>query len=141
VPAAVIALLVTALLVVGIRESASANATIVMIKVAVVLLFIAFGAAYVNPENWHPFVPTPTGERGEFGWGGIFTGASVVFFAYIGFDAVSVAARRPKTRKGHADRNPVSLVICTVSISRCRGNDWNRALSAARRSSTNCSGD
>ena len=115
VPAAIIALLVTALLVVGIRESASANATIVMIKVAVVLLFIAFGAAYINADNWSPFIPTPTGERGEFGFGGIVTGASVVFFAYIGFDAVSVAAQEAKNpQKDMPVGILASLVICTI---------------------------
>ena len=115
VPAAVIALLVTALLVIGIRESASANATVVLIKVAVVLLFIAFGAAYVNADNWTPFIPQATGVRGEFGWGGIMTGASVVFFAYIGFDAVSVAAQEAKNpQKDMPIGILASLVICTV---------------------------
>ena len=115
VPAAVIALLVTSLLVIGIRESASANATVVLIKVAVVLLFIAFGAAYVNADNWQPFIPTPTGVRGEFGWGGIMTGASVVFFAYIGFDAVSVAAQEAKNpQKDMPVGILASLLICTV---------------------------
>jgi APA family basic amino acid/polyamine antiporter len=115
IPAVVIALLVTALLVVGIRESASANATIVLIKVAVVLLFIAFGAAYINPENWKPFIPEATGNRGEFGFGGVVTGASVVFFAYIGFDAVSVAAQEAKNpQKDMPIGILASLVICTI---------------------------
>ncbi|HSL72306.1 MAG TPA: amino acid permease, partial [Longimicrobiales bacterium] len=114
-PAAFIALAVTSLLVVGIRESASANATIVMVKVAVVLLFIAFGAAYVNGANYEPFIPTPTGNRGEFGFGGILTGASVVFFAYIGFDAVSVAAQEAKNpQKDMPIGILTSLVICTL---------------------------
>ncbi|MEX2282795.1 MAG: amino acid permease [Gemmatimonadota bacterium] len=115
IPAVVIALLVTALLVIGIKESASANATIVLIKVAVVLLFIAFGAAYVNPENWRPFIPEATGVKGEFGFGGIVTGASVVFFAYIGFDAVSVAAQEAKNpQKDMPTGILMSLLICTV---------------------------
>jgi APA family basic amino acid/polyamine antiporter len=115
VPAFVIAMLVTALLVVGIKESASANATIVMIKVAVVLLFIAFGAAYINADNWKPFIPEPTGVRGEFGFDGIVTGASVVFFAYIGFDAVSVAAQEAKNpQKDMPIGILASLVICTI---------------------------
>ena len=115
IPAAVIALLVTALLVVGIRESASANATIVIIKVAVVLLFIAFGASYVNPDNWSPFIPASTGTFGEFGWSGIVRGAAVVFFAYIGFDAVSVAAQEAKNpQKDMPTGILASLAICTV---------------------------
>jgi APA family basic amino acid/polyamine antiporter len=115
VPAAIIALLVTALLVIGIRESASANATVVLIKVAVVLLFIAFGAAYVNAANWKPFIPPATGVAGEFGWSGIMTGAGVVFFAYIGFDAVSVAAQEAKNpQKDMPIGILASLAICTV---------------------------
>ena len=115
VPAAVIALLVTWLLVVGIKESASANATVVLIKVAVVLLFIAFGAAYVNADNWTPFIPEPTGTRGEYGFFGVVTGASVVFFAYIGFDAVSVAAQEAKNpQKDMPVGILASLLICTV---------------------------
>jgi basic amino acid/polyamine antiporter, APA family len=115
IPAAVIALLVTTLLVVGIKESASANATIVIIKVAVVLLFIAFGASYVNPDNWSPFIPAATGNAGEFGWGGIVRGAAVVFFAYIGFDAVSVAAQEAKNpQKDMPTGILMSLAICTI---------------------------
>jgi basic amino acid/polyamine antiporter, APA family len=114
-PAAFIALAVTALLVVGIRESAGANSVIVLIKVTVVLLFIAFGAAYVNAENWTPFIPEPTGERGEFGMSGILMGAGVVFFAYIGFDAVSVAAQEAKNpQKDMPTGILASLLICTV---------------------------
>jgi APA family basic amino acid/polyamine antiporter len=115
IPAAVIALLVTALLVVGIRESASANATIVIIKVAVVLLFISFGAAFVNADNWSPFIPESTGTFGEFGWSGIVRGAAVVFFAYIGFDAVSVAAQEAKNpQKDMPTGILMSLAICTA---------------------------
>jgi APA family basic amino acid/polyamine antiporter len=115
VPAAIIALLVTALLVVGIKESASANATIVVIKVAVVLLFIAFGVSFVNSDNWSPFIPESTGTFGEFGWSGIVRGAAVVFFAYIGFDAVSVAAQEAKNpQKDMPTGILMSLAICTI---------------------------
>ena len=115
VPAFVISLLVTALLVVGIKESASANAAIVIIKVSVVLLFIAFGAAYVNADNWSPFIPESTGTFGEFGWSGIVRGAAVVFFAYIGFDAVSVAAQEAKNpQKDMPTGILASLAICTA---------------------------
>jgi APA family basic amino acid/polyamine antiporter len=114
-PAAFIALAVTALLVVGIRESAGANSIIVIIKVSVVLLFIAFGAAYVNAENWTPFIPEATGVRGEYGMSGILMGAGVVFFAYIGFDAVSVAAQEAKNpQKDMPTGILASLLICTV---------------------------
>ena len=114
-PAAFIALMVTILLVVGIKESASANAAIVVIKVAVVLLFIAFGAAFVNADNWTPLIPENTGTFGEYGWSGIVRGAAVVFFAYIGFDAVSVAAQEAKNpQKDMPTGILLSLAICTI---------------------------
>jgi APA family basic amino acid/polyamine antiporter len=114
-PAAVIVLLVTALLVVGIRQSADTNTTLVVIKVGVLILFIALGAAYVRRENLVPFIPPNTGEFGHFGFSGVLRGAAVMFFAYVGFDAVSTAAQEA--------RNPgrdmpigilASLLICTV---------------------------
>ena len=114
-PAAFIALAVTSLLIIGIRESASMNALIVLIKVGVVLLFIGFGAAYINADNWQPFIPEATGVRGEFGWSGIFMGAGVVFFAYIGFDAVSVAAQEARNpQKDMPVGILASLAICTL---------------------------
>ena len=114
VPAMVIVGLITILLIIGISESASFNNVIVVIKLAVVFLFIGFGLAYVNRENWEPFIPPPAGP-GKFGWDGIVRGAGVIFFAYIGFDAVSTAAQ--ETRKPQRDM-PIgilgSLAICTV---------------------------
>ena len=114
VPAMVIVGLITILLIIGISESASFNNVIVIIKLAVVFLFIGFGLAYINRENWEPFVPPQTGP-GRFGWDGIVRGAGVIFFAYIGFDAVSTAAQ--ETRKPQRDM-PIgilgSLAICTV---------------------------
>jgi APA family basic amino acid/polyamine antiporter len=114
VPAVVIVLAVTALLVVGIRESANANSAIVAVKVAVVLLFIVAGVAYVRPEHWHPFVPPATGP-GTFGWGGVARGAGVVFFAYIGFDAVSTAAQEARNPQRDMPIGILgSLVVCTL---------------------------
>jgi APA family basic amino acid/polyamine antiporter len=114
-PAILIVLAVTALLVRGIQESASANAVIVVVKVAVVLLFIAAGMAYVNPENWQPFIPENTGNYGEYGFSGIVRGAGVVFFAYIGFDAVSTAAQEAKNPQRDMPIGILgSLVICTI---------------------------
>jgi len=113
-PALLIILAVTVLLVIGIQESANANAAIVIVKVSVVLLFIAAGIAYVQPTNWHPFVPPATGP-GTFGWGGIARGAGVVFFAYIGFDAVSTAAQEAKNPQRDMPIGILgSLVICTI---------------------------
>ncbi|MEI6577059.1 MAG: amino acid permease [Bacteroidota bacterium] len=96
VPAMFIIFLLSALLVIGIRESANFNNIMVMIKVSVILLFIAIGIAFIKTANWHPFIPANTGVWGHFGWSGIFRGAGVIFFAYIGFDAVSTAAQEAR---------------------------------------------
>src|SRR4026208_2426591 len=95
-PAMVLIALMTTLLVIGIKESARFNNFIVILKITIVLLVIGFGFMYVNQENWHPFIPPNTGEYGHYGWSGIVRGAAVVFFAYIGFDAVSTAAQEAK---------------------------------------------
>jgi APA family basic amino acid/polyamine antiporter len=114
-PAMFIILAVTAVLVRGIKESARINTVIVFVKVLVVLLFIAFAARFVNPANWHPFVPPNDGTFGRYGVSGVLQGATMVFFAYIGFDAVSTAAQ--ETRNPQKDL-PIgilgSLAICTV---------------------------
>ncbi len=114
VPAMVIVGLISILLIIGIQESSRFNNIIVVVKVAVVLAFIAFGAAYINRENWEPFIPTMT-EPGHFGWSGIVRAAGVIFFAYIGFDAVSTAAQETKNPKRDMPIGILgSLVICTV---------------------------
>src|SRR5262249_8285647 len=98
-PAAGIVVVITALLIAGTRESARLNNVMVVLKLTVVVAFIALGAAYVNPANWQPFIPDNTGKFGSFGASGILRGAAIVFFAYIGFDAVSNCAqeaRRPQ---------------------------------------------
>ena len=114
-PAVVIIAFVTALLVVGIRESANVNNVIVIIKVAVVVLFIALAAQAINPANWQPFIPENTGVREHYGWTGIMAGAGIVFFAYIGFDAVSTAAQEAKNPQRDMPIGIiVSLLICTL---------------------------
>ena len=114
-PAMVIVGLVTYVLVKGIRESANVNSVIVFIKLAVVLLFVAAGVSYVNSANWHPFIPPNTGETGHFGFTGIVRGAGVVFFAYIGFDAVSTAAQEARNPQKDMPFGILgSLVICTA---------------------------
>jgi APA family basic amino acid/polyamine antiporter len=95
-PAVFIVGIITVLLVIGIKESASFNNVMVIIKVMVILVFIAVGIAYINVDNWSPFIPENTGKTGEYGWSGILRGAGVIFFAYIGFDAVSTAAQEAK---------------------------------------------
>ncbi len=114
-PAVIITVLVTILLVIGIQESASVNSAIVIVKVAVVLLVIAAGSMFVNTANWHPFIPENTGTFGQYGWSGIVRGAGVIFFAYIGFDAVSTAAQEAKNPQRDMPIGILgSLVICTV---------------------------
>jgi APA family basic amino acid/polyamine antiporter len=115
VPAATIIIILTAILVRGTKESSSFNNIIVVIKVMVVLAVIFFGAGYVNDANWTPLVPENTGEFGSYGWSGVVRGASVVFFAYIGFDAVSTAAQEAHTPQRDVPIGILgSLVICTV---------------------------
>ena len=94
--AAGIVLVMTAVLVVGIQASANLNAVIVVVKVSVILVFIGAGAFYVRAEHWTPFIPANTGEFGRFGYTGVVRGAAVVFFAYMGFDAVATAAQEAK---------------------------------------------
>ena len=114
-PAALILIVVTGLLATGIRESANFNNILVAVKLVVILLFIGFGIRYVHPENWTPFVPPNTGEFGAFGWSGVLRGAGVVFFSYIGFDAVSTAAQEAKDPRRDLPRGILwSLGICTV---------------------------
>src|SRR3990170_1697773 len=91
-PAVFVIVVVSLVLIKGTRESALANAMIVALKVGVVLVFVILGWAYINPDNYVPYVPDNTGTFGEFGFSGIIRAAGIVFFAYIGFDAVSTAA-------------------------------------------------
>jgi APA family basic amino acid/polyamine antiporter len=115
IPAVVIIAVITTLLVVGIKESASVNNVIVFIKVAVILLFIALAASHVNPDNWHPFIPPNTGAREHFGFSGVVAGAAIVFFAYIGFDSVTTAAQEAKNPQRDMPIAIIgSLVACTV---------------------------
>jgi basic amino acid/polyamine antiporter, APA family len=114
-PAVIITVAVTALLMIGVSESASVNAAIVVIKVAVVLIVIGAGAVFVNTANWHPFIPENTGTFGEFGWSGILRGAGVIFFAYIGFDAVSTSAQEARNPQRDMPLGILgSLAVCTI---------------------------
>jgi APA family basic amino acid/polyamine antiporter len=106
-PAILIIALITGLLIIGVRESATVNNIIVLVKLSVVLLFIYLGVSHVNPVNWTPFIP--------YGWGGVIAGAAIVFFAYIGFDAVSTAAEEVREPQKSLPVGIIgSLVICTA---------------------------
>ncbi len=115
VPAVFIVILMSLLLMRGTRESAFVNGIIVALKVTVVLIFIALGWQYIHPENYHPYVPANTGTFGVFGFSGIIRAAAIVFFAYIGFDAVSTAAQETKNpKKAMPIGILLSLGICTI---------------------------
>jgi len=114
-PAIFIVGLMTALLVTGIRESSRINNIIVVIKLIVIALFIGVGLFFIKFANWSPFLPDNTGQFGSFGWSGVVRGAGVIFFAYIGFDAVSTAAQEARNPQRDMPIGILgSLTICTV---------------------------
>ncbi len=114
-PAVFIVVLVSALLVGGIKQSAWINNVIVVIKVGVILLFIGFGISFIDTNNWQPYIPENTGQFGEFGWSGILRGAGVVFYAFLGFDALSTAAQEAKNPQKDMPKGIlISLLICAV---------------------------
>ena len=115
VVAVIIVILISLLLIKGTKESAFVNNLLVILKVSVVLIFIAIGWSFINPANHVPFVPENTGEFGHFGWSGVLRGAGIVFFAFIGFDAVSTAAQEAKNpQKGMPIGILGSLALCTI---------------------------
>ena len=115
IPAVIIIFLISMLLMIGIKESARTNAVIVTIKLAVVVTFIGIGWSYINHANYHPFMPQNTGEFGHFGISGMMAGAGTIFFAYIGFDAVSTAAQEAKKPQKDMPIGIIgSLAICTI---------------------------
>jgi len=114
-PAVFIIVLMSLLLMKGTKESATVNAVIVALKVSVVLVFIFLGWKYINQSNYNPYIPDNTGKFGDFGFSGIIRAAAIVFFAYIGFDAVSTAAQEAKNPKKDMPIGILgSLAICTV---------------------------
>ncbi len=114
-PAVFIVVLMSLLLIKGTKESATVNGFIVALKVTVVLIFIVLGWKYINESNYVPYIPDNTGTFGEFGFSGIIRAAAIVFFAYIGFDAVSTAAQEAKNPKKDMPIGILgSLAICTI---------------------------
>ena len=106
---------VCSLLVLGVSESANINNIIVVIKIVVLLTFIGVGIQYINPDNWVPFIPEATGQPGQFGVGGIFRGAAIIFFAYVGFEAVSTAAAEAKNPSKDVPVGILgALIVCTL---------------------------
>ncbi|TAN15689.1 MAG: amino acid permease [Chitinophagaceae bacterium] len=114
-PAVFIVVIMSLILIRGTQESSWVNNVIVILKVSIVLIFIIVGFKYIRPANLHPFIPQNTGHFGEFGWSGIIRAAAIVFFAYIGFDAVSTAAQETKNPKRAMPIGILgALLICTV---------------------------
>lgn len=115
IPAALIVVFISLLLIRGTEESAVLNSIIVFLKVAVILLFVILGWKFIHTENYVPYIPENTGKLGEFGWSGILRGAAIVFFAFLGFDAVSTAAQETKNpRRNMPIGILMSLLICTI---------------------------
>jgi APA family basic amino acid/polyamine antiporter len=114
-PAALIIGVITFVLVIGIKESATVNSVIVFLKIAIILVFIGAGLFFIKPALWKPFIPPNTGQFGFFGLSGILRGAGVMFFAYLGFDAVSTAAQEAKNPKKDMPFGILgSLFACTA---------------------------
>ncbi|MDR0995104.1 MAG: amino acid permease [Tannerella sp.] len=114
-PAVFIVGILTALLMGGIKQSALINNVIVAIKVGVILLFVGFGLSYIDRSNWTPYIPANTGEYGHYGWSGILRGAGIVFYAYLGFDALSTAAQETRNPQRDMPRGIlISLGVCAV---------------------------
>lgn len=115
IPAALVVVLMTAILIRGTKGSAIVNGIIVFLKVGVVLVFIALGWQYIDPANYHPYIPQNTGTFGQFGWSGVLRGAGLVFFVFIGFDAVAASAQETKNPTRDLPIGIIgSLVVCTV---------------------------
>lgn len=114
-PAVMVVVLVSLVLVLGIRESASVNSLIVVLKITVILVFIGLGWRFIRPSNLQPFLPQNTGNFGAFGWSGVLAGAGAIFFAYIGFDAVSTAAQEAERPSRDMPVGIIgSLLVCTA---------------------------
>lgn len=114
-PAALVVVLMSFILMRGTKGSAIWNAIVVSLKVAVVLVFIALGWNYVQPQNYQPYIPTNTGVFGEYGWSGILRGAGVVFFVFLGFDIISTAAQETKNPQRNMPIGIIgSLLVCTI---------------------------
>ena len=114
-PSVFIVALITTVLVFGIKESVRFNNIIVIVKIAVILLFIGFGLSHINTDNYVPFIPENTGIQGQFGWSGVFRAAGIIFLAFVGFDAVSTVAQEAKNPQRDMAKGILgSLIIVTI---------------------------
>jgi len=114
-PAVLITLVCTGLLILGTQQSAIVNSIIVIAKVAAIIVLVVACVHYIDPRNWHPFIPPNTGKFGDFGWSGVIQGAGIVFFAYVGFDGVSTLAEEARNPQRTMPLSlAFSLLICTA---------------------------
>ena len=114
-PAMFIIAIIAGLLIGGQKESTLINNIIVVVKLVVILLFIGFGLSYIDTTNWSPYIPQNTGEYGHYGWSGILRGAGIIFFAYLGFDAISTVAGEVKNPQKTMPRGIlISLILCAL---------------------------
>lgn len=115
VPAVLIVLALGTVCYVGIKQSSMLNTVIVALKVTVIVLFAVLGMTFIQHANWHPFIPPNSGNFGQYGWSGVFTAAGVVFYAYIGFDAISTTAQEARNPQRDMPIGILSsLIICTL---------------------------
>ena len=115
VPAMAIVAAIATICYIGIKQSASFNSWIVTIKVTVIILFILFGMSFINTANWHPLIPPNSGTSGVFGWSGVIAASGVIFFSYIGFDAISTAAQEARNPQRDMPIGILaSLIVCTL---------------------------
>lgn len=115
-PAVLIIALMTWLLYIGVRESAGANTFMVALKVAIIVIFIGAGIAFINPDNWHPYVPPNTGDRGHFGVSGVLRGAAIIFFSYVGFDTASTTALEARNPQRDLPRGILAALIISALL-------------------------
>lgn len=101
---------------VGVRESSTANTIMVVIKVAVIIVFVMAGLAFVDTANWQPYIPENTGKFGEFGWSGVLQGAGIIFFSYIGFDAASTTAREARNPQRDVPLGILSALVISAVL-------------------------
>ena len=131
-PALVIVLLLSSLLICGVEKSSKVNNALVVVKMSVVFIFIAVGVFYITPSNYTPFVPQNQGSFGEFGWSGVMRASGIVFLAYIGFDAVATTAQEVKNPQKSLPIGIIgSLIVCTV-ISIFSSTSWPSPLLATQ---------
>lgn len=135
IPAFLIVVLMSIFLIRGTEGSSIFNGFIVFLKVAVILTFVVLGWKYINTENYTPYIPANTGTLGEFGWSGVLRGAAIVFFAFLGFDAVSTAAQEKEPQTGYAHRDTHVIVhLYHTLYGLCSCNDRSCPLHRFRRS-------